>query len=251
MISDFPAPSQISGLRNLWQEAFGDDDAFLDSFFSTGFSPKRCRGIFGGDTATAALYWFDCRWNGKPVAYIYAVATAKAFQGQGLCRALMEETHKLLAELGYHGAVLVPGSDSLFKMYQGMGYRSMPGIREFSCEASHSPAAVRKIAKDEYAALRRQLLPSGGILQEEENLDFLQEMLTLWAGENCVFCAREEDGHLTVPELLGDAAPGDIVAAFGCKKGTFRAPNGQQPFAMYRRLTEDNQIPEYFGLAFD
>lgn len=251
MRSDFPAPSHIPGLRKLWQEAFGDDDAFLDSFFLTGFSPKRCRGIFAEDTAAAALYWFDCHWNGKPVAYLYAVATAKAFQGQGLCRALMEETHKLLAQSGYHGAVLVPGSASLFKMYGGMGYRSMPGIKEFSCEASHTPAAVRKITKEEYAALRRQLLPQESILQEGENLDFLQEMLTLWAGESCVFCAREEDGCLTVPELLGDAAPADILAALGCKEGTFRTPSGQRPFAMYRCLTEDTQTPEYFGLAFD
>lgn len=251
MRSDFPAASQIPGLRRLWQEAFGDDDAFLDSFFRTAFSPKRCRGIFSEDTAAAALYWFDCLWNGRPVAYIYAVATAKAYRGQGLCRTLMEDTHRLLKESGYQVAVLVPGSESLFQLYQGMGYRSMPGIREFSCEASLAPAPVRKISKEEYAALRRQLLPPGSILQEGENISFLQEQLTLWAGENALFCAREEDGFLTVPELLGDAAPEDILAALGCKKGTFRAPNGQRPFAMYRSLTADTQIPQYFGLAFD
>lgn len=251
MTANFPNPAQIPGLRKLWREAFEDDDAFLDIFFRTAYSPSRCRGIFDGDTAAAALYWFDCLWEGKPVAYLYAVATAKAHQGQGLCRALMEDTHKLLAREGYQGTVLVPGSDSLFKMYGGMGYACMPGIKEFSCAASATPAAVRKISKEEYIALRRQLLPPDSLLQESENIDFLQEMLTLWAGEQCVFCAREEDGCLTVSELLGNAVPEDIVAAFGCQKGNFRMSMGQHPFAMYRPLTEDNQIPSYFGLAFD
>ena len=33
----------IPGLRELWKKAFGDTDEFLDLFFSTAYSPDRCR----------------------------------------------------------------------------------------------------------------------------------------------------------------------------------------------------------------
>ena len=119
---DQPQTRDLPGLRQLWQEAFGDGDAFLDAFFQTGFAPSRCRCLyFSGDLA-AALYWFDCTWENKKVAYLYAVATKKAYRGRGLCTALMEDTHRHLQDLGYHGAALVPGNEKLFTLYEKMGY---------------------------------------------------------------------------------------------------------------------------------
>ena len=55
---DHPTSGEISGLRQLWKEAFGDTAGFLDAFFSTGFSPERCLYAGEGGTVAAALYWF-------------------------------------------------------------------------------------------------------------------------------------------------------------------------------------------------
>ena len=68
---DHPAFEQVPGLRQLWQEAFGDSDAFLDGFFDTGFSPRRCLCVTDGEPV-AAVYWFDCRFAGEKLAYLYA-----------------------------------------------------------------------------------------------------------------------------------------------------------------------------------
>ena len=62
-------PRDIGALRRLWQEAFGDEDAFLDTFFATAFSPERCRCAVEGDSLLGALYWFDCICGGKTLAY--------------------------------------------------------------------------------------------------------------------------------------------------------------------------------------
>ena len=35
MTFDYPTPQQLPGLRQLWQQVFGDTDEFLDAFFST------------------------------------------------------------------------------------------------------------------------------------------------------------------------------------------------------------------------
>lgn len=238
---DYPAEGQTPGLRSLWKEAFGDDDDFLDIFWDTAFSPDRCRCITLDDQVAAALYWFDCRFEGRPIAYIYAVATAKAHRGRGLCRQLMDDTRSLLAELGYSGSILVPDAH-LFGMYESLGYRVCSSVRKFSCKAGE-PVALRKIDAAEYAQLRREFLPDGGVVQENENLQLLGALTKLYAGDGFLYAADAE--------LLGnaDAAPG-ILAALGRDSGSFRCPGEETPFAMYLPL-DGKDAPGYFGLAFD
>ena len=252
MFVNYPQPQDIPALRQLWQEAFGDDDAFLDKFFSTGYHENRCRVIMRENRAAAALYWFDCQWEGKKLAYLYAVATAKVMQGQGLCRFLMEDTHQLVAEQGYAGTVLVPGSGELFQMYEKMGYRTATTIQEFSCEAGSEAFPVVKISPAEYARLRKACLPEGGITQERAGLAFLGTYSQFYAGNGCLLCAIKDEQKLTVPEFLGDTShiPG-ILRYLDCQNGTFRTPGPGKPFAMYRSLTGDTSAPNYLGHAYD
>lgn len=248
---DHPRLEQITQLRSLWKEAFGDDDAFLDLFFTSGFSSNRCRCVEMDGQVAAALYWLECRHEERKIAYIYAVATGKAFRGRGLCAALMTDTHALLTQMGYAGAILVPGDEGLFRMYGKMGYEICYYISEMTYSAGEAAAALRRISPGEYAHLRRMLLPEGGVIQEGENLAFLANLTQFYAGADFVCCAILEDEKLHVPELLGDisAGPG-ILAALGAREGTFRQPGNGRPFAMYYPLS-DGPMPQYFGLAFD
>lgn len=248
---DYPQPEQLDQLRLLWQEAFGDTDDYLDGFFYNVFSPDRCRCVTADGQIAAALYWLDCRANDRPIAYLYAIATAKARRGKGLCRGLMADTHALLQELGYAGCILVPGEKGLFRMYQGMGYTTCSGIREFTCKAGDSALPLRRIHREEYAALRRQYLPDGGVIQENENLTLLTQQAELYAGADLLLCAAKDGSRLICPELLGnaDAAPA-VLTALGAASGTFRTPGNDRDFAMYHPLA-DGPAPAYFGLAFD
>ena len=83
--------SDYNGLIDLWKEAFGDSDAFLDDFDRTAFSPERYCAIIIESEVVSALYFFDCEYEGGRLAYIYAVATAKDYRGQGLCRKLLDD----------------------------------------------------------------------------------------------------------------------------------------------------------------
>ena len=248
---DYPAEAQIPALRKLWQEAFGDDDAFLENFYSVAFAPDRCRCVSIDGEPVAALYWFDCQLAGQPIAYIYAVATKASHRGKGLCRALMENTHSHLAYLGYAGAVLVPGEEALFQMYESLGYTTCSMISEFSCAAAEVPAALRAIEAEEFRTLRRQYLPDGSVIQEGANLEFLQTVAAFYAGDDFLLTVLRDDGAFFAAELLGNvhAAP-SILTAFGKKEGVFRAPGGDKPFAMYHPLSA-LAMPEYFGFAFD
>ncbi len=249
MIIDMPR--ETGTLRQLWQEAFGDEDAFLDSFFTTAFSPERCLCAKSGECLLGTLYWLDVEVCGQKWAYLYAVATAVHSRGKGVCHALMAAAHEKLEHEGYAGTILVPGTPALGGLYKAMGYGFFGGIREISCEPSGLPLEVKAVDKDTYAALRRKHLLPGGVVQEGENLEFLQTQARLYAGEGFVMAARHTQGELFALEFLGDEmlCPG-VLKGLSCEKGVFRMP-GEKSFAMYRALQENIKAPTYFGFAFD
>lgn len=253
MKTDKPHISRLPALRQLWKEAFGDTDEFLNKFYETAFSDERCRYATVNGEPVAALYWFDCIHMDKPIAYLYAVATAKAFRGQGICRKLMYDTHEQLTQLGYEGVILVPGGEELFKFYEKMGYRTCSYIRKFSCKGEDNQLKLRSIDKKEYGALRRQYLPTGGVIQENENLDFLESQAKFYTGEGFLLAANTANNILYGAELLGDTSTAPaIVSALGCLEGEFHTPGTDKPYAMYYPLGESTlQPPEYFGLSFE
>lgn len=240
----------VSGLRRLWRQAFGDTEEFLDLFFARAFSPERCLWSEDEGRITAALYWLDCEYRGGKIAYVYAVATDEALRGRGLCRSLMEKLHNVLTSRGYAGSILVPGEPGLVKLYEKLGYRLCGGIREIRCKAAEGSTALTPIGPAEYARLRRSLLPEGGVIQEGENLAFLEKLGRFYAGDG--FCLWAAPGCGTVTgELLGDTekAPA-ITAALGAKGCIFHTPGNDRNFAMYRPIT-DAPAPTYLGFAFD
>lgn len=242
---DRPSEAQYARLRELWQEAFGDPDEYLDSFFAAAFSPDRCRCVTEDGAVTAALYWFGCYCYGRPVAYLYAVATAKSHRGRGLCHALMADTHRHLADMGFAGTILVPGEPSLIRFYETMGYALCTSERTGRYTAGEEPAGLRPLSAGEYGAKRREYLGAGGVIQEGENLKLLETMAEFYAGDGFIVSVIREGDRLTVPELLGDesAAPG-IIKALGCREGIFHSPS-----AMYRPL-DDSPAPDYFAFSF-
>ncbi len=247
-----PKACDIIRLRRLWSEAFGDGDEFLDAFFDTAFAPERALAVYDDGDIIAALYWFDCECRGKPVAYIYAVATAKASRGKGVCHALMAEAHRRLSDRGYCGAVLVPGEKSLFDFYATMGYKQCTNVSVYECMAFDAGISIHKINKAEYEHLRRKYLPDGGIIQEKENTDFLETQVGFYCGTDFVMAAVVRDKILGCAEIVGNTECMEgIVYSMDCDKGYFRTAGDDIPFAMYRPLDEIGDPPKYFGLAFD
>ena len=239
-------------LKTLWQLAFGDTREMVDAFFDTAYAPDRCRFSEEAGKITAALHWLDCHLAGEKYAYIYAVATHPDQRGKGLCRKLMEQTHQALKEQGYAGAILKPGEEGLRKMYQSMGYETVTRIREKEVEAGEEATEVRTLTQAEYASLRKEKLPEGALLQENENIRYLSTYANLYATENTVFAAVHGENRLFIAELLGDPTEAPkILKSLGYPQGTVRTPGEEIPFAMYHPLKENARIPQYLGFAFD
>lgn len=272
-----PSVQQFSGIKNLWKETFDDADEFLTAFYSSAFTPDRSRILTIGKDVIAALYWFDCKYQNRRIAYLYAFAVSEAFRGQGLGRKLLADTHSHLTALGYEGVILVPNGQNLFSFYEKSGYKTCCFVNEFErtdglpSESGDTAFSLRELTKEEFAMLRRTYLPEHGVIQENENLDFLEAQAKFYAGEDFVMaayvdelCSKETEMPLAKAgtstqkllhcvELLGSTShASEIMIALGCSKGWFRTPGNTIPFAMYRSLTGDKVLPpKYFGLAFD
>ena len=252
MTVDYPTSDRLAGLRQLWKEAFGDTDVFLDAFFERAFSPYRCRCVTENGAVLAALYWFEVSCNTQRFAYLYAVATAKSHRGRGLFSTLLADTKEILAAEGYHGILLVPESESLGRMYEKFGFFPCTSVRTATAEAGAEPEEFREIGPGEFARLRRKLLPPDGTLQEGADLDLLATQCHFWAGENWLAVGQIYDGRLVLQEFLGDERqiPG-LLRALDVPRGTFRAPGGEEDFAYLLPLRPDCLRPAYFGLALD
>ncbi len=249
---DFPVPRQYKQLTQLWQEAFGDTEEFIDGYFCTAFSPARCRCITISRKVVAALYWMDVRLGEQRYAYIYAVAVTEKRRGKGLARTLLADTEAHLALRGYDGVLLVPGSESLRTLYQKLGYVTCTTVSEFSAAAGDSPIPLQRITRDEYAQLRQAYLPAGAGVEGEEGVAFLETIVFFYRGENLLLAAHAENSKLWCPELLGDtaAAPG-VLKALRCTEGRFRTPGEDIPFAMFLPLSKKAQPPKHLAFAFD
>lgn len=247
----------VPALRELWKEAFGDSDAYLDLFFDTAFSTRRCRVLADGEDIRSALYLLDCSCGSQQMCYIYAVATTRAHQGQGLANKLMAATHEDLQTQGVAGTILVPGTRELVKFYAKMGYRPCAPQGRIKATAAGPAAMLKPVSPRRYGELRGELLPLGSVIQEGASLEFLATQARLYAGKNLLLAATTlEDGTLMAQELLCPdpvvMAP-KILKALRIPEGIFRVPYAQgRHFALFRPLEGwEGEAPKYFAFAFD
>lgn len=244
----FPRTGNEARLRRLWRQVFEDPEDFLDLFFGLPGCLDRCCTASRDGKVVSALYWFDCDFRGRKLAYLYGAATDPAYRGQGIFRELMEDYHAVLTERGYAGSLLVP-AEGLAGMYEKMGYRYVCCRKVWTAQAGESSAALTEVSAEEFGRLRAEYLPENAVSQTGTNLTFLAGQAKLFRGADFLLAA--ETRPFRGIELLGntEAAPG-ILRALDEKEGVFSTIGSETPFAMYHAL-QPGPEPTYFGLAFD
>lgn len=249
MIIKNPEPRDTPALKALWHEAFGDGDDVINAFFTVAYACDRCFTVEDEGRPIAAAYYFRCTAYGRPIAYIYAVAVAKSCRGRGICRFLMEGIQRRLFLDGYAGAVLVPADEKLFAMYENLGYTAQIPISEtYVTEEALRACLAEKVSAEEYARLRREHLPEGGVVQELESLAYLSANAELYRTHHGVACIFTENGRAVAAEVLGDSIERECTTGDGCVK--VRSAGNSKRFALYKSF-DGSDAPTYFGLAFD
>ena len=248
---DKPSSAQLSQLETLWQQAFGDPKVFIDGFFRTGFSPDRCRCLSIDGQVASALYWFDATGEEGKFAYLYAVATDISHRGKGLCRLLMEDTHRHLAQNGYAGAVLVPAEEGLWNYYGKMGYAPFGKLRSFTRKAVPGDVSLHQIDAAAYTRLRKAFLPPHSLCQEQA-LGFYSTWGKFYEAPGCLLAAATDGDLLYAQEFLGDTRQiPAVIAALNCSRGKFRTPGGRKNCGMCLLFSPDVSAPAYLGFPLD
>lgn len=253
MIIKFPTESDIPKLKEIWKEAFGDTDDFIDLFFSMAFSKSSSLCVYDNDFLAASLYWFDGYVGNEKAAYIYGVATKKAHRGRGFSSALIKRTHELLAKKGYQVSVLVPADAGLFNFYRRLGYTECCFIELEKQFFSEKRTTLTKISAEEYLNLRNDYLPPNTFIFDNKRLRFLASITDFYKGKDFILAKNKVEDPPSIIEFFGnESLIPDVIGTLGYTEATIRSYGNSKPFAMYYPLTKNlRSIPEYLGFAFD
>ena len=107
----------------LWHEAFGDSEEYIN-FFHAEHASCVCLMQTEGDELASALYLIDGELCGHQGYYLFAAATFKKFRGQGHMARLLKKAKDFANQNGKSFIALVPAESSLFDYYSRFGYQT-------------------------------------------------------------------------------------------------------------------------------
>ena len=110
------------GLKQLWQEAFGDSDAFVGHFMDKYYTHERMLAIEEDGNLLSMLHILPFTMDGKSIGYIYGVATALQKRGKGHATMLMKRAIEVARRKGYHALTTIPADAKLRRYYEKFGF---------------------------------------------------------------------------------------------------------------------------------
>lgn len=126
----------ISQLKSLWKQAFGDEDEYRDDFFLRVFRPEyllceECDGII-----TAMLYKIPCTVRTdndeeEKAWYLYALATEMSRRGKGIMGRLIAAAKEEIHAQGDKLLFLIPAQQSLVGYYRRFQFLPVNKISSF------------------------------------------------------------------------------------------------------------------------
>ncbi len=114
--------------KRFWNQIFGDDFEFLDSYFKTYYEKENL--IIDIDKENNEVRYmslivpYDYNYYGKiiKIAYITAISTNPKYRGMGMMKKNMEEVEKRLKEKEIIISCLIPANETLRQTYLRYGY---------------------------------------------------------------------------------------------------------------------------------
>ncbi len=179
----FADKAMIPWLKEIWQEAFGDDDAYISFFYDNRFTGSNTLVWLEAQKPVAMLTLLPAKIVVEdrlhPVKYIYGVATKAEYRGRGISTALLDYV-KEQAERDKEWLALVPASESLFDFYKRLGYHTAFYLKELTIyneQIKTAPKAVYScsdLSAEEYRALRdSRFAKSGYVLWDVDAIDYV------------------------------------------------------------------------------
>lgn len=268
----------VPRLRELWKLAFGDEDAYIDHFFTRYYAPERMVVLEEAGVVQVMTAWFDMPLvfaNGTrvPSAYLYAVATHPDCRGRGLAGQLLRFADRWLEEKGYACVSTVPARPDLHRFFGQNGFRECFSL----CQWEYRPVQWETVGEllsvdaEEYNRLREQWLEgTDHVAYALPALEYQSGVCALSGGglyrigEKGCACVERAGDEVFIKELLcplreQEWAMAAISEQDPTKRYWVRVPyEGQGErwnFAMLKWLIPapewEKKTAPYLGLAFD
>lgn len=268
----------VPALKELWKLAFGDEDAYIDHFFTQYYRPERMLVLEEDGEVRAMTAWFDmpvvsAEGTVWPSAYLYAVATHPDCRGKGFASRLLTFADQWLGEKGFVCLTTVPARPDLHVFFGQNGFQECFALeqREYIPRIKIAPAPLENVGPEAYGMLRERVLAgTDHVSYAPLALDYQAGTCTLsggglyQVGENGCACVEVAGDEVFVKELLcshdeRECALTAIVDKHPAKRYWVRTPYEGQgerwDFAMLKWLVSppewNKKTAPYLGLAFD
>lgn len=210
----------IPALVSLWQEAFSEQAEELIALLLEIGEGFCCRdGERLAAMAFALPYAVAADGSVLDGRYLYGVATAEAYRGQGIATGLLRYAEEELKEKGADGLLLVPADDALRRFYERRGFRN------WSTASVRVDAVWAPCEAEEYVRLRETYLAGTAHI-------FPPKALV----ERCRFYKSEN---------------GCRAELFGAVAETLPAGSDGRPYAMAKALNDCFPKHGVFSFAMD
>ncbi len=262
-----PFGDEYDSLKQLWLKCFDDEKTVIDRFFKTAVTPENTVAIFSEDVAVSVLYMIEgtVKNNGENyrALYIYAVCTHPDFRGRGLMKGCFDFLFEVSKKRGVDYLFLVPASESLFKMYEELGFKNgfyYSKKKVYSKDFISQGEPCEALSFEDYINIRKSFLKINLATLGERGFNaFLShdgEAVRAVKVGNGYGVYEIEGGAVTVHELFGDEQS-ILQAIFNLTKADFLEIRGfpeaenKEPFGMYSALADAPPIENaFFGIPY-
>ncbi len=260
-------------MKALWQLCFGDEAAEIDCLLSQLYAPGLGLVLEAEGQVRSMLLSLPLTLAGPGDEALsarcdYAICSPAAEQGRGYGRALLGWAEGQAAKTGCAAVAMVPGEESLFAFYEGLGYaRAFPRQTRKGVPAAAPDAVIAPVTPEEYVVRREALL--AGTAHCRYPLPFLeaQQVLSLASGGglytvtvgNTLYLAAAEGwagDTLLLRELRGpteavSAAASALCAALGRDRWLLHTSGQGEPCGVVKWLGEAQMEGCYLGLSLE
>lgn len=110
-------------IRQLWQEVFGDEESFIDTFLVRHFRHENLLTVTDQEEIVSMLHLIPMQNETEArIAYIYGVATAPAHRNRGYASRLIGQAIERARAEGYDALALIPAGEEAHHYYQRLGF---------------------------------------------------------------------------------------------------------------------------------
>lgn len=160
--------SDLSEMKKIWKLCFGDEDEFIDFYFSSRDWMRETAVLLQGGRVVSMLTVIPVEMIGTDgkqyrAAMLYAIATHPAFQKRGFADELIEFINGRLLSDKIPTTLLVPASEDLFRFYGKRGYQDGFYVREAVLNRGEIERLARLVQTGEGELPYRQVRAAGTI----------------------------------------------------------------------------------------